>query len=108
MSTARRAAISRLYQLPGGAGGKGAHLQATVALTPGATLKMRVGGKGEDDRRLLPLPHQGGEPRRDDDLVRAGARGVTAPSHSLIRMKYPSVTSEEAGTRGFSVLSCGY
>src|SRR5262245_53622465 len=32
--------------VPGGAGGEGAHVQATLALTPGATLNMRVGGKG--------------------------------------------------------------
>src|SRR5215470_1828761 len=34
--------------LPGGSGGKGAHVQATVALTPGTTLNMRVGGVGQD------------------------------------------------------------
>jgi len=34
--------------LPGGSGGKGGHVQATVTLTPGATLNMRVGGKGDD------------------------------------------------------------
>jgi Glycine rich protein len=33
---------------PGGSGGKGGHVQATVALTPGATLNVRVGGKGTD------------------------------------------------------------
>jgi len=37
-----------LNNFPGGAGGKGGHVQATVALTPGATLNMRVGGKGSD------------------------------------------------------------
>ena len=34
--------------LPGGSGGKGGHVQATVALTAGASLNMRVGGKGTD------------------------------------------------------------
>lgn len=32
--------------LNGGSGGKGGHVQATVALTPGATLHLRVGGHG--------------------------------------------------------------
>jgi len=34
--------------LPGGAGGEGAHVQATLGLTPGATLYLRVGGQGGD------------------------------------------------------------
>ena len=33
---------------PGGSGGLGGGVGATVALTPGATLNMRVGGKGDD------------------------------------------------------------
>jgi hypothetical protein len=33
---------------PGGLGGKGGHVQATVLLTPLQTLNMRVGGKGTD------------------------------------------------------------
>jgi Glycine rich protein len=32
----------------GGSGGKGARVQATLALTPGETLKLRVGGVGQD------------------------------------------------------------
>src|SRR5215218_6262630 len=34
--------------VPGGSGGKGGHVQATVALAAGATLNMRVGGAGQD------------------------------------------------------------
>ena len=37
-----------VHNAPGGFGGKGARVQATVALTPGATLNMRVGGVGQD------------------------------------------------------------
>src|SRR5262249_13319725 len=33
---------------PGGSGGKGGAVFATLSLTPGATLNMRVGGKGGD------------------------------------------------------------
>src|SRR5262245_47046603 len=33
---------------PAGSGGWGAHVHATLALTPGATLNMRVGGVGQD------------------------------------------------------------
>ena len=33
---------------PGGVGGKGGHVQASVDLTPGDTLNLRVGGQGED------------------------------------------------------------
>ena len=33
---------------PGGSGGKGGHVQATVALTAGETLHLRVGGVGQD------------------------------------------------------------
>jgi hypothetical protein len=40
---------------PGGAGGKGGHTQGTVALTPGATLDMRVGGKGTDGFTAGPI-----------------------------------------------------
>ena len=34
--------------LPGGVGGQGAHVHATVAVTPGQTLYLRVGGQGGD------------------------------------------------------------
>jgi len=34
--------------LPGGFGGKGGRVQATLALTPGETLHLRVGGRGGD------------------------------------------------------------
>jgi hypothetical protein len=44
--------------LVGGAGGKGGHVQATVALTPGDTLNLRVGGQGEDGL-LSPKPFSG-------------------------------------------------
>jgi hypothetical protein len=44
--------------LPGGSGGQGGHVHATVALTPGATLNMRVGGKGTDGFRS-PNPFTG-------------------------------------------------
>jgi uncharacterized repeat protein (TIGR01451 family) len=33
---------------PGGAGGLGGHVHSTLAVTPGATLYLRVGGQGED------------------------------------------------------------
>ena len=44
--------------LPGGAGGGGGHVQATVALTPGVTLNLRVGGQG-DDGFASPNPFDG-------------------------------------------------
>ena len=34
--------------VPGGSGGLGGHVQATLTLTPGATLYLRVGGQGAD------------------------------------------------------------
>jgi uncharacterized repeat protein (TIGR01451 family) len=34
--------------LPGGTGGGGGHVHSTVAVTPGQTLYLRVGGEGED------------------------------------------------------------
>jgi len=44
--------------LPGGSGGMGGRVQATVALTPGTTLNMRVGGKG-DNGIYAPPPFTG-------------------------------------------------
>src|SRR5262249_43451824 len=46
---------------PGGSGGKGGAVVATLALTPGATLNMRVGGKGSDALRAsAPFTVRGG------------------------------------------------
>ena len=47
------------FSLPGGLGGRGGYVQGTVALTPGATLNMRVGGKGGDGQVFIgaPTPH---------------------------------------------------
>ena len=41
------------FSLPGGLGGRGGYVQGTVALTPGATLNMRVGGKGGDGQVFI-------------------------------------------------------
>jgi hypothetical protein len=40
--------LASMLAVTGGPGGRGAHVQATVALTPGATLNMRIGGQGTD------------------------------------------------------------
>jgi hypothetical protein len=39
---------SSMLPFPGGSGGKGGHVQATLALNPGETLNMRVGGAGQN------------------------------------------------------------
>ena len=44
--------------LGGGSGGQGGHVQATVALTPGASLNLRVGGRGGDSV-VSPNPFNG-------------------------------------------------
>ncbi len=44
--------VAGFAPMPGGAGGEGAHVQATLVVTAGATYYLRVGGRGQDGESL--------------------------------------------------------
>ena len=69
---------------PGGAGGMGGHVQATVTLTPGATLNMRVGGVGQPGGNFGIGP-SGGTVTIFGGFNGGGTNAVTCPARVTCR-----------------------